>query len=133
MKRYKYVAVNLQNQRVRGTFIANDEKELASLLAKQNLYLVSAKICSGNTPSAFWTLGAGGVPLGELTSFCRQFSIMQNTHVPLPDCLDVLRKQGYSAYFIKVLDIVYEDVRGGVLLSERSKSIRGCFPNFSGA
>ncbi|MBR6682571.1 MAG: type II secretion system F family protein [Clostridia bacterium] len=130
MKRYKYVAVDLHNQRVRGTFIAADEKELAMLLAKQGLYLVSAKSYSGSTPSTLFILGSGRVSLGELTSFCRQFSIMQNTHVPLPTCLEVLRKQGYSAYFTKTLDIVYEDVRGGMLLSEAVQKHSRVFPDF---
>ena len=37
---YSYVAMNEQRQRVKGKFIAENEKELASALAKQNLYLV---------------------------------------------------------------------------------------------
>ena len=93
MQKYKYVAVNLQKQKIKGTFIAKDEKDLAAQLAKQSLYLVSAKNYSGNTPSAFFTLGTGKVSLKELTNFCRQFSIMLNTHIPILDCLDILKNQ----------------------------------------
>ena len=118
MQKYKYVAVNLQKQKIKGTFIAKDEKDLAAQLAKQSLYLVSAKNYSGNTPSAFFTLGTGKVSLKELTSFCRQFAIMLNTHIPILDCLDILKNQQYSAYFRGILEVIYEDVRSGIVMSE---------------
>ena len=50
MQKYKYTAVNLQNQKIRGTFIAKDEKDLAEQLAKQSLYLISSSVYTGNTP-----------------------------------------------------------------------------------
>ena len=34
MQKYKYTAVNLQKQKIKGTFIANDENDLAAQLAK---------------------------------------------------------------------------------------------------
>ena len=57
MQKYKYKAINLQKEEFNGTFIANDERDLAVQLAKQNLFLVSCKPYSGGTPSAFFTLG----------------------------------------------------------------------------
>ncbi len=70
------------------------------------------------------------VSLGELTSFCRQFSVMQNTHVPILESLDVLRNQRFSSYFTSVLQVVYEDVMSGVLLSSALKKHRRVFPDF---
>lgn len=130
MQKYKYVAVNLQKQKIKGTFIANDEKDLAAQLAKQSLYLVSAKTYSGNTPSAFFTLGTGKVNLKELTSFCRQFSIMLNTHIPILDCLDILKNQQYSAYFRGILEVIYEDVKSGIVMSEALNKHKKVFPDF---
>ena len=50
MQKYKYLAVDLQKHKVKGVYIAKDEDELAEELAKQNLYLVSAKpYVSGET------------------------------------------------------------------------------------
>ena len=76
MPTYKYVAVNLQKKKYKGIFIADDEQDLAVQLTKQNLYLVSARVYKGGTPSPFFTLGTGKVKLSELTTFCRQFAIM---------------------------------------------------------
>jgi type IV pilus assembly protein PilC len=130
MQKYKYVAVNLQKQKIKGTFIAKDEKDLAAQLAKQSLYLVSAKNYSGNTPSAFFTLGTGKVSLKELTRFCRQFAIMLNTHIPILDCLDILKNQQYSAYFRGILEVIYEDVRSGIVMSEALEKHKKVFPDF---
>lgn len=130
MQKYKYTAVNLQKQKIKGIFIAKDEEELAEQLAKQSLFLVSAKPYSGGTPSAFFTLGTGKVSIGELTSFCRQFAIMLNTHIPILDCLDILKNQPFSTYFKNILIVIYEDVQGGMLMSEALDKHAKVFPNF---
>lgn len=130
MQKYKYVAVNLQKQKIKGTFIANDEKDLAAQLAKQSLYLVSSKPYSGNTPSAFFTLGTGKVPLKELTTFCRQFAIMINTGIPILECIDILRNQSFSAYFRNILNVIYDDVKSGVVLSQALNKHSKVFPDF---
>lgn len=130
MQKYKYTAVNLQKRKIRGVFIAKDEEDLALQLAKQSLFLVSAKPYSGGTPSAFFTLGTGKVSMGELTTFCRQFSIMLNTHIPILDCLDILKNQPYSSYFRNILAVVYEDVQSGMLMSEALDKHTKVFPNF---
>ncbi len=130
MQKYKYTAANLQNKKIKGTFIAKDEKDLAEQLAKQSLYLISAKIYSGNTPSAFFTLGTGKVSFSELTTFCRQFAIMLTTHIPLLDCIDILKNQPFSGYFRKILDVIYDDVKSGLVLSEALKKHAKVFPDF---
>lgn len=131
MQKYKYTAVNLQKQKIRGTFIANDENDLAAQLAKQSLFLISAKAYSNDTPSAFFQLSVGNsVSLAELTTFCRQFSIMQNTGIPILDCLDILRNQSYSGYFKKLLQVIYEDVKSGLLLSDALDKHKKIFPHF---
>ena len=80
---YKYVALNAQKQKVKGKFIADDEKALAAELAAKNLYLVSSVVDKGGTPSAFFTLGTCKVSMKELTSFCRQFAIMLTAGIPI--------------------------------------------------
>ena len=130
MQKFKYVAVNLQKQKIKGTFIAKDEKDLAAELAKQSLYVISCSPYSDKTPSAFFTLGTGKVKLSELTTFCRQFSIMQNTHIPILDCLDLLKNQNFSAYFRKILQVIYDDVKGGMVLSEALNKHAKVFPDF---
>ena len=130
MKQYKYTAVNINKEKFTGTFIAEDEKDLATQLAKQNLYLVSASLYSGKTPSAFFTTGTGNVSLGELTTFCRQFAIMINAGISVLECLECLKDQPYSAYFKSLLQIIYEDVKSGIALSEALNKHNKVFPDF---
>lgn len=130
MPTYKYLAVNLQKQKFKGKFIAEDEKDLAVQLAKQNLYLVSASEFKGGTPSAFWTLGTGKVTLPELTAFCRQFSIMLSSGLQVLNCLDILKMQSYSSYFKSIIYVIADDVRAGEMLSEALEKHKKVFPEF---
>ena len=130
MPTYKYVAVNLHKKKYKGIYIANDENDLAIQLAKQKLYLVSASVYRGRTPSAFFTLGTGKVNLGELTTFCRQFSIMISTGIPLLDCIDNLKQQPYSNYFRGILQVISEDIKAGSMLSKALDKHKKVFPDF---
>lgn len=130
MPTYKYVAVDLQKKKYKGLYIAADEKELAVQLTRQNLYLVSAREYKGGTPSAFFTLGTGKVKMSELTTFCRQFSIMISTGIPLLDCVENLKLQPYTAYFKSILQVISEDIKGGAMLSEALDKHRKVFPDF---
>ena len=130
MQKFKYTAVNLQNQKIKGTFIAEDERDLAEQLAKQSLYLVSATEYTGNTPSTFFTLGTGKITMPELSNFCRQFSIMLNTNIPLLEAIDILKNQPFSSLLVKILEVMYDDVKGGMLLSEALEKHKKVFPDF---
>ncbi len=130
MQKYKYTALNLQNEKIRGVFLADDDRDLATQLARQGLYLVSAKPYNGAVPSAFFTMSVGKTSLSELTTFCRQFAIMLRTKIPILDCLDILRNQQYTAYFKKILQVIYEDVKSGILLSAALEKHPKSFPDF---
>ena len=129
MQKYRYVAMNLQRQKIKGVFLANDEQDLEKQLAKQSLFLISAKPYDSGV-SSFFTWGTGKVSNGELTAFCRQFSIMLNTHIPILDCLDILKNQPYTSFFRSVISVIYEEVKGGTLLSDALEKKKKVFPDF---
>ena len=129
MEKFQYTAVDLQKHKIKGVFIAKDMDDLAEQLAKQNLFLVTAKpYKSGDVTSAFSFQAT--VKINELTTFCRQYAIMLNTHIPILDCLDILRNQPYTKYFKEVISVLYEDVEGGMLLSEAMDKYKTVFPDF---
>ena len=130
MQKFKYVALNLQKKKFTGTFIAEDVKQLTAELAKQNLYLVSAKPVSDTVQHSFFSLSVGSsVKISDLTTFCRQFSIMITSGISILDTVGILRTQAFSSYFKKVLDAIYEDVKGGLLLSEAIQKHKKVFPD----
>lgn len=130
MQQYKYTAVNLQKKKFSGTFIAEDEKDLAAQLAKQNLFLVSCAPYSGKTPSAFFTTGTGKVSTGELTTFCNQFSIMLSVGIPILEVMESLKDQPFSSFFHNLLVMIYDDLKGGIMLSEAIDKHKKVFPTF---
>lgn len=129
MKKYKYNAINLYGKKFQGTFLAENEKDLRAQLAKQNLYLVSARVDTEKSPNPFFSL-TGKVSVGELSTFCRQFSIMITSGTSIVDSLFILKGQAYTAYLKRVLEQVYEDVKAGRLLSEALAKHKRVFPNF---
>ncbi|MBE6925378.1 MAG: type II secretion system F family protein [Ruminococcaceae bacterium] len=129
MQKYKYTAVDLQKHKIKGVFIAKDEADLAEQLAKQSLFLISAKPYTGGTSGSFFSFEQT-VTIKELTGFCRQYAIMLNTHIPILDCLDILKNQPYTNYFKNVISVIYEDVESGILLSEALEKHKNVFPDF---
>ena len=130
MRNYKYTAINLKKEKFSGIFTAEDERDLAAKLSQQNLFLISCSPYSDKTPSAFFTTGTGKVNVSELTTFCRQFAILINSGISVLECLDALRSQGFTAFFKNLLDVIYEDVKSGVALSDAIKKHKKVFPEF---
>ncbi len=129
MRKYKYVAVNLERKKFSGVFLAENEKDLAVQLAKQNLYLISAKVASDRQKSKFFSL-SGSVTADDLNTFCRQFAIMINSGMNILETLDILKKQNYSSFFKDIIDSISEDVRGGIMLSDAINKHKNIFPQF---
>lgn len=130
MQKYKYTAVNLQKEKFSGIFIANDEHDLAVQLARQNLFLISFKVYKGVTPSSFFTLGTGKVSLNELNTFCRQYAIMINSGMTLLSSMECLKAQPFSSFFKQILEVIYEDVKAGIMLSDAFNKHKNVFPEF---
>lgn len=129
MNQYKYVATNLQQEKFTGTFIAEDEYDLAVQLQAQGLFLISCKNYSGNTPNSFFSV-SNKVSIGELNTFSRQFAIMINSGIPILGCLEILKEQKYSKYFKDILVIINDDVRAGMMFSDALNKHKKVFPNF---
>ena len=43
MPKYKFKAVDINNKKIRGVFIAQDEEDLKNIVENQNYYLISYK------------------------------------------------------------------------------------------
>lgn len=129
LKKFKYTAMNVERKRFTGVFFAENNDHLQKQLAGQGLYLIKAKEVKATTVNTFFSL-TGKVKAGELAAFCQQFAIMVKTGIPIVSVLDSLRKQPYSGLLKKTLDFVYEDVKGGVLLSAAMGKHRQVFPRF---
>ncbi|MBO5310141.1 MAG: type II secretion system F family protein [Clostridia bacterium] len=129
MKKYKYTAFNLERKKFSGVYFANNEDDLRAKLADQGLFLISYRAVADKSPNAFFSL-TGKVKMKEITHFCRQLSIMINSSIELIGCLEILKEQSFSKFFKQVLEMVYEDVKSGKLLSQAMEKHKKIFPNF---
>ena len=119
----------MDRKKFTGVYFANDENHLRTLLSEQQLFLISYKAVTDKTPNSFFSL-TGKVKMKEITHFCRQLAIMINASIELIHCLDSLKNQNYSKMFKQVLELVYEDVKSGKLLSQAMEKHKKVFPNF---
>lgn len=55
---------------------------------------------------------------------------MINSGMSILACIDSLRHQAFSSYFRNVLDLIYEDVKGGSMLSDALNKHKKVFPDF---
>lgn len=129
MEKFKYTAINLAKKKFSGTFLAENEEHLRKQLAEQNLFLVSCQVVTGKTPTAFFSVSSK-VKISEITTFCRQFATMISSGITILESIDTLRNQSYTTLFRRVLDVVYEDIKAGDLLSEACKKHKRIFPEF---
>jgi type IV pilus assembly protein PilC len=129
MKKFKYTAYNLDRKKFNGYYFANNEEHLRALLSEQQLFLISCKVVADKAPNAFFSL-TGKIKMKEITHFCRQLAIMINASIELINCLESLKNQSYSKIFKDVLEIVYEDVKSGKLLSQAMDKHKKIFPSF---
>lgn len=129
MKKYKYTAIDIEKKKFSGIYLANSEEHLRTQLAEQNLFLTSYKVLSDKSPNMFFSL-SGKISSKELTSFCRQLAIMITSSIELINCLEVLKNQSFTKYFRQILDMIYEDVKSGLLLSQAMEKHKKIFPQF---
>lgn len=126
LKKYKYVAVDINKKKSTGILLAADEADLRKMLIEANLYLVSCKVLNQNAVSFFSV--SSKVKISEVTTFAREFSIMITAGVSIIDALDTLRNQSYSSLLKRVINMVHNDVRSGLLLSEAFAKHKKIFP-----
>lgn len=129
LNKYAYVAKDINGKRIKGTFIAEDEKFVVDSLAKSDLYVVSIKKMNNNAPNAFFSV-SGKVSLKEITSFCKQFSVLINAGISITEAISTLKEQSYSMLLKKTLDKVLEDLYQGMMLSASMQKYPKVFPSF---
>ena len=129
LKKYVYVAKDLKGNKIKGTFIAEDQQYVIDSLTKRNLFVEKIKTYSNKAPSTFFTI-SGKVSLKEITNFCKQFSVLISSGISIIDAIITLKEQQYSSLLKKTLSKVEDDLYEGMMLSESMKKYPKVFPDF---
>ena len=127
MPKYNFKAVDLNNKKVKGTFIANDDEDLKKIIAHQGYYLVSYR----KQPESTQMFGfLEKIKLSDFTMFCRQFEIMLNAGLSVDSTVLFLSKTSKNKKLKDTLEVVYNDVMKGKMLSDAFSRFPKTFPTF---
>jgi type IV pilus assembly protein PilC len=109
MIKFAYTALDPKHATVKGILEAQDRTSAMSILANQNLQIVSLKQTNQKSDGMF----KKKVKVEDLVIFTRQLSTMVNAGVSLIRALGTLQAQSNSKRLSEVLAKVNKDVQGG--------------------
>lgn len=113
MPTYSYTAVNESGGTAKGKVTASNEFDLEERLREQDLMLLTFK---AEKKSKGGLLG-GKIGVKELIMLCVHLEQLDKAGVPLLDALADMRDSADSAGFRDVMSDIYEQVKGGEMLS----------------
>ena len=127
MPKFKYKAKDINNKVVRGVFFADDEADLRNIISHQDFYLIScSKIAESSQLFAFLEK----IKTEEISFFCRQFSIMLTSGMEISKAVELLRDSTKIKKLKDILEVVYNDLMQGKMLSESFAKYPKTFPVF---
>lgn len=123
---YVYRAKNRMGQLIKGELLADGPTAVAAHIRNQGLFVV--KIEQARSERKDLLEGIRGVALRDLVIFCRQFSTMISSGLPLITSLSVLIEQTSSPMLRKALQSVYKNIQEGSTLSSSMAQYPTVFP-----
>lgn len=127
MPKFKFKAMDINNKKIHGTFIAQDEDDLKDIIENQNYYLISyKKIPESSQLFSFLEK----IKLRDFTLFCRQFAIMLKAGLNIDKSVLILKNSCKNTKLKGILEVVYNDLMKGKMLSESFAKYPKTFPLF---
>lgn len=127
MPKYKFKAMDINNKKIKGIFIAQDDDDLKTILTNQNYYLISyKKIAESSQLFAFLEK----IKTRDFTLFCRQFAIMLKAGLNIDKSVFILKNSCKNQKLKSILEVVYNDLMKGKMLSESFAKYPKTFPVF---
>ncbi len=130
MPTYFYTAITASGEKISGSEIAGDERQLASILRERGYLLTTATTEQKKSRLFFLNSFWGRLRSASLTDkllFTRNLEVMVSAGIPLPKALDVLSAQARNGSFRRILFDVKEKVVEGQSLSEAMHIHSGVF------
>jgi type IV pilus assembly protein PilC len=113
MPSYSYVAINASGDTVKGKVVATNEVELEERLRSLGLDLIRHKSAKTGRGSFF-----AGIRSKDLVMLCVHLEQLDRAGVPLLDSISDLRDSTDSVAMRDLLADVYEQIKGGAVLSQ---------------
>lgn len=110
---FTYLAKDLTGEYHRGEVETSDEYQVARLLRKKRLIVISVKPLN-DTAGKWWDKYFNRVSFNDVAMFTRQLATMIDSGLVLSEALDILEEQQTNEKFKKVISAVSSDIKGGV-------------------
>lgn len=118
MPLFSYKALDTKGKVVEDTIQASNKKDAATILSANNLKVLTLQNLESGL-GAFWF---GGISTSEKANFCRFMAIMLRAGLPLPQALEIIRKESSNKRMQKILaDISFQTRKGRNLSSVLSQ------------
>jgi len=127
MPTYVWKGKNRYGDTVGGERVATSKEELARLLQKDQIQILSVAPAKGGFKIPF--LKREKVRLKELAVYSRQLSVLIDAELPLIQSLGILEEQQKNQYFKNVIKTVKEDVEAGSTLNQAKRKHPKAFDN----
>lgn len=115
MPYFQYTAMDPSGQAVKAVMEAENESLVLARLREQNLQVVDVKEMKKKKAAA---IGKQKMKPKALVIFSRQFATMIDAGIPILRCLEILTAQTKDAALRPALEMVANDVKGGMQLNE---------------
>lgn len=127
MGKFKYRVMNLDGEKIEGSYEANSKQEVIDYISGNGYYplMVEEISESANIEIKF----NNKVKLKDLAVFCRQFYTMLNAGVPILTCLEILSNQVENKKLREAIKEINEEVAKGGVLSDAMKKYKDTFPD----
>ena len=127
-KNFIYTARNRAGQLLSGTVLAEDQTAAAAYIREQDCFITSIAEDKPKSSTGQFLKKLRRVGTKDLAVFCRQFSTMINSGIPILSCLGILMEQCENSLLKETLQDVYKRVREGEALSRTLASYPHVFP-----
>ena len=127
MPTFVWKGKNRYGDTVGGERVAASADELAQVLQKDQITVLSAKLARGGLQIPF--LKREKVGLKELSVYSRQLSVLIDAELPLIQSLGILEEQQKNKYFRQVIKTIKDDVEAGSTLNQAKRKHPKAFDN----
>lgn len=114
---YKYIARDVQGQRVAGSVAGADETIVRRELRESGLYVISIADQREREGLAGWWARMRGVKLGDMVVFSQQLSTMVGAGLPIIECLHELIDEAENQALRRALVQIVRDIQAGATFS----------------
>lgn len=131
MNCYKYVAKNLQGDKISGILDAKDEIQLITTLKEYGYYTLRYSHIKANNIKHILDISfTTRVSTKDIAIFCKQFSAIISAGINICEALNILSNQCKNHAIRKSLLVICNNVQKGEELSQALQGFKNIYPEF---